>query len=860
MYKLIERLSPGYPSDVHAVVSEVIKGIIAIAAPSPGSGVSEGASHAPPSNLFARELARGDSLSQLTNYILTQYGTDPPIPEGMEGFDSESLPNHESSTSAVIHSIGIIIELVRQNNSDYFEPYLFHTLRNRLIQYQQQLHTYSNKEGRQLLEKAMQEMVDRMGVVHLGPLLDLMCGRLEDFQRYLVRPRSLTGTVSTTIGHIIPLTFERYRICELYAELLHASNMSILNRPSEFDHLYDNMGRLQGGLSSLEELAKVISTGNDTNRDADAMDDDDDPIEPPKELPVSTGRPMPSHDSDEDMMVEEPGSSDDEEMEEISMSPPPTNVPLPPESSSPVRTTVLTPPQLASPASGSPTHIAGQKRRSASSSESGSTHRMSKSSRQSSRKTLSSSTRISLPLGERLKKRFLELNVLSTLLDLFFEFPWNNFLHSVVYDIIHQILTGRDEHGHNRELIISLFRDARVMHRIIEGQKQNDIESGKPKGLRLGYMGHLTLISEDVITILDHSSPELRLIIKQFEPQPEWKEYVNGRYRETKSKDTSLLGGGKPALSLTRPGSAASWKVDEQDIGAASPSSSFPAGGGGLNAVGAAKEIASRVAESQKEFRKSAAERREVSTHFDPGAGDEGDTNSSSGQAGPSGSFKLPDDFGSSDDDDSDEDEQSGWLASSTFRPSAAAHDPENIVSQNRLPDAFSPRRRGMDRRPLSEGFDDVFDPSQRYGSGEDDHFEADDDEGFGPFSDSGATSDADPFTFSTSFSRELDDSTFDTFGDFGEFQTGSRGGGERRHSRGGSDLSDSSAFGGLGDSTGSNGFGEMGGTGSNEMMSSWDSWTMATAGGSFADEDVEVSNRERERQRREGGSGGPSK
>lgn len=165
-----------------------------------------------------------------------------------------------------------------------------------------------------------------------------------------------------------------------------------------------------------------------------------------------------------------------------------------------------------------------------------------------------------------------------------------------------------------------------------------------------------------------------------------------------------------------------------------------------------------------------------------------------------------------------------------------------------------------MDRRPLSEGFDDVFDPSQRYGSGEDDHFEADDDEGFGPFSDSGATSDADPFTFSTSFSRELDDSTFDTFGDFGEFQTGSRGGGERRHSRGGSDLSDSSAFGGLGDSTGSNGFGEMGGTGSNEMMSSWDSWTMATAGGSFADEDVEVSNRERERQRREGGSGGPSK
>ena len=46
----------------------------------------------------------------------------------------------------------------------------------------------------------------------------------------------------------------------------------------------------------------------------------------------------------------------------------------------------------------------------------------------------------------------------------------------MVYDIIHQILTGRDEHGRNRELIVSLFRDAKIMHRIVDGQKQNDIE------------------------------------------------------------------------------------------------------------------------------------------------------------------------------------------------------------------------------------------------------------------------------------------------------------------------------------------------------------------------------------------------
>jgi len=191
--------------------------------------------------------------------------------------------------------------------------------------------------------------------------------------------------------------------------------MSILNRSSEFDNLYDNMGRLQGGLSSLEELAKVISIGNGADRDPDAMDDQEDSIEPAKELPVSTGRPTLLLDSDEDMIVEEPGSSDDETMEEISMSPLPSSATLPPESSSPAQSTIRTPPQSASPVSGSPTHTAGQKRKSTDSF--GSIHRsIGRSSRQDSRKTLSSSIRMNLPLGERLKKRFLELNVLSTLL------------------------------------------------------------------------------------------------------------------------------------------------------------------------------------------------------------------------------------------------------------------------------------------------------------------------------------------------------------------------------------------------------------------------------------------------------------
>lgn len=193
MPRLIERLSPNYPADMHAVVSEVIKNIITMAAPSPGSGLSEGLNNGPASNRFARELAQKQSLTRLTDFILLKFSPDSVSTTTLD-FDSvpefSLLPDHESSSSAVVHSIGIIIELIRQNNSDYFEPYLFHTLRTRLIQFQQQLHNYAD-DGREVLEQAMQEMVNRMGVVHLGPLLELMIERLPEFQQYLKEPRSL---------------------------------------------------------------------------------------------------------------------------------------------------------------------------------------------------------------------------------------------------------------------------------------------------------------------------------------------------------------------------------------------------------------------------------------------------------------------------------------------------------------------------------------------------------------------------------------------------------------------------------------------------------------------------------------------
>jgi serine/threonine-protein phosphatase 6 regulatory subunit 3 len=205
MGRLVELLSPAHTSDMHTVVSELIKGILSMATASPGPGLTDGLQNGVASNLFSRELARPESVLILTDYILGDFSSlaDAESQKALHDDDSTDhcspstpeLPNLESSVSSVIHSISVVIELIRKNNSDYFEPYLFHTLRNRLIHIQQQLAGADN--GRAKLEESMREMSDRMGVVHLGPLLEVMGERLATFEKYLHHPRSLVSLLSS---------------------------------------------------------------------------------------------------------------------------------------------------------------------------------------------------------------------------------------------------------------------------------------------------------------------------------------------------------------------------------------------------------------------------------------------------------------------------------------------------------------------------------------------------------------------------------------------------------------------------------------------------------------------------------------
>ena len=178
-----------------------------MATPSPGAGIGDGLRSGPASNLLARELAYSDSISKLMSYILYDFGPGRNVTsedegllpaEDLENLSATRLPTLESATSSVVQSISIVIELIRKNNSDYFEPYLFHSLRNRLIQIQQHMHMQT-EDGREELERAMQEMVDRMGIVPFRPLLEIVCDRMEELQRLLRSPRSMVRLPRTSL-------------------------------------------------------------------------------------------------------------------------------------------------------------------------------------------------------------------------------------------------------------------------------------------------------------------------------------------------------------------------------------------------------------------------------------------------------------------------------------------------------------------------------------------------------------------------------------------------------------------------------------------------------------------------------------
>ncbi|KAF1812241.1 SAPS-domain-containing protein [Eremomyces bilateralis CBS 781.70] len=152
-------------------------------------------------------------------------------------------------------------------------------------------------------------------------------------------------------------------------------------------------------------------------------------------------------------------------------------------------------------------------------------------------------------VGDFLKIQFVENRVVPTILDFFFRFPWNNFLHNVVYDVVQQVFNGQMERGFNRSLAIDLFDNGRITERIIDGQEASD-KAQEETNIRLGYMGHLTLIAEEVVKFTERHPPELlsQSVLERVMSDG-WVTYVEQTLTETRERDNAILGGVRPDLA-----------------------------------------------------------------------------------------------------------------------------------------------------------------------------------------------------------------------------------------------------------------------------------------------------------------------
>ncbi|KAF1939443.1 Sit4-associated protein-like protein [Clathrospora elynae] len=153
-------------------------------------------------------------------------------------------------------------------------------------------------------------------------------------------------------------------------------------------------------------------------------------------------------------------------------------------------------------------------------------------------------------VGDLLKITFVENKVVPTILNFFFRFPWNNFLHNVVYDVVQQVFNGQMDRGYNRQLAIDLFDNGGITERIIQGQQESD-KSHKETHMRLGYMGHLTLIAEEVLKFTERHTDEVlsQMVLEKVHAE-DWVYYVEHILAETRERDNAILGGVRPDMSV----------------------------------------------------------------------------------------------------------------------------------------------------------------------------------------------------------------------------------------------------------------------------------------------------------------------
>lgn len=409
--KLIDRLDQDkYSTSVQSAAGDFLKAFVTLSANS------------------NNEIALGIGPNELTRQLVS-----PPMVERL----IQIMLKGKTSLS---NGVGIIIELIRKNNSDYdFIQVMYTTIKTHPPNDRDPVHLIALVEG---FAKHMDEFATMLRTISLPPM-------------------------ETPFGEIEPLGFERFKICELVAELLHCSNMTLLNEPNG-KKVTSNRDSVRE--ETLKEEGENVAE-NETDGDLSAVTND------VKNMDIST---------DQDTTDENDQEAVDENDTEVY---PDDQIDNSVEAEKELRDKYLP--------------------------------------------------------GDQLKFALKDTCIIRDIVDMFFQFKWNNFLHNVVFDIVQQIFNGPLKSGYNKFLLSDLLEHTVITNKITTG----DAESEKYEtetGIRLGYMGHLTLIAEEVGKF-DEYVEELKLTftdsnITDALGNEEWKTYMDTTLRDIREKYNTVLG------------------------------------------------------------------------------------------------------------------------------------------------------------------------------------------------------------------------------------------------------------------------------------------------------------------------------
>lgn len=427
--KLLDFLSPEHDKSTQSSAGDFIKALVTIS----GNCNNEIASSIGPNELI-RQLVSPPMMEKLIKIML-------------------------KAGSSLSNGVGIIIELIRKNNSDYdFVQLAYTTI---------QTHPPTDRDP-----------------IYLGHLLKLFAVHMPEFTDMLTNIE--LPPLETPQGQIEPLGFERFKICELIAELLHCSNMTLLNDPNgenivkERDNERERILKAEAAELAGDEVDNHV--GNTSDEISEGSHEDE------KIANEMNGLQLDANNSEEDN-AEKVVTQEDSETKDINEEEYLENIADDEETEKKLRE--------------KPT------------------------------------------VGDQLKIALQDTRVIQVILDMFFHFVWNNFLHNVVFDIIQQIFNGPLMTGYNRFLLSDLLETIHMTDLIIKGNEKSAVYE-KEHILRLGYMGHLTLMAEEIVKFEAYLD-EMKITfttqtISDCLQEPKWKEYAETELADLREKYNTILG------------------------------------------------------------------------------------------------------------------------------------------------------------------------------------------------------------------------------------------------------------------------------------------------------------------------------